>query len=150
MQLPVSQFLIDGRVVPFPDDRSLVPACRKMAVDAVMGDVKGGTLKPSDLTGVIVPFAYRMPGRKPVHEAFGLLRPEHIRLRHRLLVHFFVASAVNIYAFSARSGITLWIVLSFMETPVSTCRTSKFEVNSLTSGQAPLWGESSSQVALML
>ena len=109
-----------------------------MAVDAVMGDVKGGALKPSDLTCVIVPFANRMPGRKPVHETFGLLSPEHIRLRHRLLVHFFVASAVNICGLRQIGD-------NFVDSAIAhgnSCECLsyvKFEVNSLTSGQAPLW-----------
>ncbi len=113
-----------------------------MAVDTVMRDVKSGTLKPSDLTRVIVPVAYRMPGRKPVHKTVRLLRPKPIGVRDRLLVHFFVAVAIDMCSLGK-------IGHNLMDSAIAhgnSCEYLlyvKLEGNIFTSGRLPFWGESS-------
>ena len=140
VQLPVGQSLIQRRLIPLPNDGCLVCAGWKMAIDTVMRDVKSGALKPSDLTGVIVPMAYRMPGRKPVYETFRLLRPKPIGVRDGRLVHFFVTVGIDMCS-RCKIGHDL------MESAIAhgnSCECLvylRLEASSLTSGSPPFfWG----------
>src|SRR3712207_4617768 len=88
VQLAVGDLSGLARVVALPDDRDLVAAALEVAVDAVVGDVRGPVLEPADrdlsrTEGGVLDLG---EGAEPV-DAPAVLVPEALRVGDRPLVH---------------------------------------------------------------
>ena len=96
MQLAVGNVALLGRVVAFPDDRDLVTALGKVAVQAVVGNVESPVGKPFDVDMMVIERGLLDGSERldPV-ETLGLLAPETIGVDDGLLVHRLVGRLVS-------------------------------------------------------
>src|SRR5262245_15131311 len=101
MQLLICELLVFLRVVAFPKDRSLISTLGKMAVNAVVADVQRAILEPFDgnVAGVVGRVLDLAKGLDPVN-AFGLLRPEPVRILDRPRIPLLVFGFIDIGAFA--------------------------------------------------
>ena len=84
------------RIIGFPDDRCLIAACRKVAVDTVGRDVQRTVFKPFDRDIAGCKRRVLDLGRffDPV-DAFRDVAPETFRIRNRTRIHFIVFCGVH-------------------------------------------------------
>ncbi len=82
VQLAVGEFLVDRRIVSFPDDGDLVAPRIQMPVQAVVGDVELSAFKPADVPASEIPVQHRVPPLVPADELLGLFGPESFRVRN--------------------------------------------------------------------
>ena len=106
-KLPVGDRLLGARIVAFPNDGGLVGPRRQVPVDAVVAGIQRCAVEPAHLAFREVVRAHLGPGRVPVEEGLGLLRPERFGIVDGAFVHVLVAGPVDVGVFAEplRGGI---------------------------------------------
>ncbi|MCY1432232.1 hypothetical protein D9M71_482230 [compost metagenome] len=93
-----------GRIVAFADDRRLVASGGEVTVDAVIADVKSGTLEPGGLAGLHVTALDAAPRLDPV-ENFGLVCPESVGVFDGLAVQALIVGLAQLRRFADGIGL---------------------------------------------